>query len=124
MKPRSFVQRALPPLFYRFATFFKKRTLAHLEKDQQQSFNALFRGKNSSLITWPLFLQAQLFGVAVNVGLLLITLFKIATVDLAFGWQTTLKLGAEGLNSLVQLVALPWSWLLPEQISAPTLAPD
>jgi hypothetical protein len=116
------LQRLLLPLFHRFATFFKKRTLSHLQEEQQKSFNLLFSDKNYKLFTWPLFVQAQLFGIAFNVGLLLVTLFKITTVDLAFGWQTTLQLGAEGLNSVVQLLALPWSWLMPGELASPTLA--
>jgi len=121
-RPRSFLKGMLVPLFHRFARFFKKRTLSYLLEEQQKSFNLLFSRKNSRFFTWPLFVRAQLFGIAFNIGLLLITLFKITTVDLAFGWQTTLKLGAEGLNSVVQLVALPWSWLLPGELSTPSLA--
>ncbi len=119
---RSFLKRVLVPLFHRFTTLLKKRTLNHLKDDQQKSFNLLFSDKTSRLFSWRLFVQAQLFGIACNTGLLLVTLFKITTADLAFGWQTTLRLGADGLNSVVQLVALPWSWLLPGQLSAPTLA--
>ncbi len=73
------------------------------------------------LLFYPLFLYAQLFGVAVNISLLAVTSIKIATTDLAFGWQTTLQLGAEKLFALVKIIATPWSWILPETLAYPSL---
>lgn len=75
-----------------------------------------------TIIQPTLFSFSQLFAVAFNGGLLFITAFRVATTDLAFGWQTTLQFGAEKLSSLVQLMALPWSWFLPENISHPSLS--
>ena len=121
-RPRTLMQGVVGPLFHRFVTLMKKRNLADLGEEQARSFNHLFSAKNSKLLSWSIFVQAQFFGVAFNIGLLAVILFKITTSDLAFGWQTTLELGAEGLNSIVQMVALPWSWLLPAELSFPTLA--
>jgi hypothetical protein len=120
--PRPHLHKVLLPLFSRFVYFLKKRTIGNLRPEQQQSLSGLFVDHKSRLFSWPLFVHCQLFGIAFNIGLLTITLFKIATTDLAFGWQTTLELGAESLFGLVQFLALPWSWFLPTELSYPTLA--
>mgnify|MGYP001366564631 CR=1 FL=1 len=121
-KPRANLRIILRPLFTRFVRFIKKRVFGNLKEDQQKSFNQLFSEKNSRLFSRPLFVRGQLFGVSFNIGLLAVTLFKITTTDLAFGWQTTLQLGAEKLHSLVKFLALPWSWFLPAELASPSLA--
>ncbi len=80
-----------------------------------------FSPEERRILFYPLFLGSQLFGIALNLGLVAITALKIATSDLAFGWQTTLQIGADKLFSLVKLIATPWSWLLPQDIAYPSL---
>jgi uncharacterized protein DUF2868 len=71
------------------------------------------RGKGyGALFSWPLFLLFQLFGIAFNFGVLGVLLVKVASSDLAFGWQSTIQLSSQFMASLVQWLALPWSWLL------------
>ena len=71
------------------------------------------RGKGyGSLFSWPLFLLFQLFGIAFNFGVLGVFFIKVASSDLAFGWQSTIQLSSEFVGRLVQWIALPWSWLL------------
>ncbi len=71
------------------------------------------RGKGyGTLFFWPLFLLFQLFGIAFNFGALAALLLKVASADLAFGWQSTIQLSAEFVVQLVGWIALPWSWLL------------
>lgn len=65
-----------------------------------------------ALFFWPLFLLFQLFGVAFNCGVLGVFLLKVASSDLAFGWQSTLQVSPQFVANLVRLVALPWSWFL------------
>lgn len=77
---------------------------------------------HATLFFWPFFIGGQLFGVCFNLGLLLATFTKIAVSDIAFGWQSTLQFGPSALLSAVRWLALPWSWLLPEQIAYPSLA--
>jgi hypothetical protein len=74
------------------------------------------------LIFLPIFILTQLFGIGFNLGLLTITLFKVITTDIAFGWQSTLQLSPAAVHSLVQKVALPWSWLVPGDLAFPSLA--
>ena len=65
-----------------------------------------------ALFFWPLFLLFQLFGIAFNFGVLGAVLVKVATADLAFGWQSTIQLSSQFVARLVELFAAPWSWLL------------
>jgi len=74
-----------------------------------------------SLFYWPIFSLAQLFGITFNIGLLTTTFTKIVTSDLAFGWQSTLQLSSTAIEKMVNLLALPWGWLLPSGIGSPTL---
>ncbi|OPL15351.1 MAG: hypothetical protein AVO38_10805 [delta proteobacterium ML8_D] len=74
-----------------------------------------------NLFFFPVFMLSQLFGLAFNIGALLATLARVFTSDLAFGWQTTLQVGPEIICKLTQILALPWSWLVPEGTGFPTL---
>ncbi len=76
------------------------------------------------LFYWPLFLLFQLFGIAFNFGVLGVLLVKVASSDLAFGWQSTIQLSSVFVADLVRWVSLPWSWVLgpgsypdPEQVA-------
>ncbi len=64
-----------------------------------------------ALFTWPMFLLFQLFGIAFNFGVLGVLLVKVASSDMAFGWQSTIQLSSQFVARLVQWIALPWSWL-------------
>lgn len=123
---RLILPRAKPPSFYsllfrrlveRLAAILHKQWLRGLTADRRASVDQAFgivRTKSTvygTLFYWPLFGLAQLFAIGFNLGLLGITLVKIATSDLAFGWQSTLQVSGEALHRLVQLAALPWSWL-------------
>ncbi len=70
----------------------------------------------------PFFLLVQLAAIGFNLGVEAAILLKVVGTDVAFGWQSTLQAGAEGVFHLVRLIALPWSWALPAGIGYPTLA--
>ena len=70
----------------------------------------------------PIFILTQLFTMGLNLGLLSATLFKVITADIAFGWQSTIQLSPEAVHSLVQKIALPWSWAVQGDIAFPSLA--
>jgi len=117
-----------PPLLRALAAPLKKAAERRLRATDStvetvggKALTSLFVEKTGNLLKWPLFKATQLFAVAFNIGLAAVTLFKIATSDLAFGWQTTLDIGAGSLHSLVQTLAFPWSWLVAESLSHPTL---
>ena len=75
-----------------------------------------------ALFYWPLFAVFQGFAIFCNIGLLAATLARVAFSDLAFGWQSTLSIGADALHRAVQLAATPWSWLFPGHGGYPSLA--
>lgn len=77
--------------------------------------------KYGMLLYWPLFSISQRTLVGFNAGLLGATLFRVTTSDLAFGWQSTIQFSSEALYRGVKMLALPWSWLFPEDIAYPSL---
>ncbi|MBW1636879.1 MAG: DUF2868 domain-containing protein, partial [Deltaproteobacteria bacterium] len=101
------------------------RTLSAEKRDSINQAMGLARShgrRYGSLFYWPLFTLSQLLAFFFNGGLLAATLFKISTSDLAFGWQSTLQFGAASLHRLIEIIALPWSWFIPDTIAYPSLA--
>ncbi|PIE69872.1 MAG: hypothetical protein CSA22_10690 [Deltaproteobacteria bacterium] len=78
------------------------------------------RGEASSLLFWPVFQLAQTFGVSFSIGALIITLSRVATTDLAFGWQTTLPVSGETLHAFLSLMATPWKSFIPIEWALPS----
>lgn len=72
------------------------------------------------LLLWPAFILVQVGGIGFNLGVLGATLSKVVFSDMAFAWQSTLQLSPTMVADLVDWIALPWSWLLPQ--ASPTLA--
>lgn len=59
-----------------------------------------------------LFTSLQVAGVAFNLGVLLAFLTTVTFTDLAFGWSTTLRVGADELARACRILATPWrGWL-------------
>ena len=75
-----------------------------------------------SLIFLPGCILVQLFGIGFNLGLLAATLLKVITTDIAFGWQSTLQLSPAAVHSLVEKIALPWTWLVGRDLAFPSLS--
>ncbi|MEE4165129.1 MAG: DUF2868 domain-containing protein [Desulfocapsaceae bacterium] len=102
-----------------------RASVSTAKRDTYQQILSLSRTvhrKYGLLLYWPLFSLSQCILVGVNAGLLGATLFRVMTSDLAFGWQSTLQFSSTALHKMVQILALPWSWLLPEAISYPSLS--
>ena len=75
-----------------------------------------------NVMYWPLFILAQLFGIGLNIGILVVTLIRVSSTDLAFGWQSTLDVGAQFIYRMTSFIAAPWSWLVSAGTAHPTLA--
>lgn len=73
-----------------------------------------------TLFFWPLFKQMQLFGMAFNGTVVCFIVFRVLFFDTAFGWQSTLQLGADAIERIVTVMALPWSWIEPGGFAVPT----
>ncbi len=79
------------------------------------------RGKYGELYFQTVFAIFQFTGLMFSSGILLATLFKVITSDIAFGWQTTIQTAPEKIYDLVRYVSTPWSWLLTNEVAHPTL---
>ena len=71
------------------------------------------------IAVWPFLGLSQRFGCGFALGALVGLLGYVIGVDLAFGWESTLNVGAEAIHAIVRFFAAPWLWLFPS--SAPTL---
>ncbi len=121
---------------YRFISRFMLRSLFSVQKKISNKLGAEGRNKAESVMglintkgrTYgfifflPVFILTQLFAIGLNLGLLATTIFKVITADIAFGWQSTLQLSPAAVHSLVQKIALPWSWLVADGLAFPSLA--
>jgi hypothetical protein len=61
-----------------------------------------------------LFCSLQRSAVAFNLGILLAFVVAVTFTDLAFGWSTTLRVGAEELHRVCRILAAPWASWLPD----------
>lgn len=108
--------------------FIKKNTFRNMpseEKIRIESAFGVIKGKSKiygHLFPWPVFILSQVFGVFFNIGALSATLLRVVGSDLAFGWQSTLKLSADAVYKAVSIISVPWSWAVGEPISHPTLS--
>ncbi|MCP3891710.1 MAG: DUF2868 domain-containing protein [Desulfobulbaceae bacterium] len=122
--PYSFFYLAL---IKKLATLVHKQWFHGLSAEKRSGFShafGIFRANNTtygSLFYWPFFNLAQLFGVSFNIGLLATTLVKVATTDLAFGWQSTIQFSNFAILRMVETLSLPWAWLF-ENGGHPSLA--
>jgi hypothetical protein len=85
----------------------------------------LARGKEKiygSVFYWPFFILVQIFAVSFNIGILSTTILKVIGSDLAFGWQSTIRLSSQAVYGAVVLISSPWSWFIPEKIAHPSLS--
>ncbi|MFO8113644.1 MAG: DUF2868 domain-containing protein [Desulfosalsimonadaceae bacterium] len=111
-------------LMQKIARFAKKRMNADTANRISGAYALMEKTRRlyAPVFFWPVFLTGQIAGILFNTGILGALLVKIAITDLAFGWQTTLQLAPETVLRLVEIAALPWSWLFDPPVSHPTLA--
>ncbi len=113
----SLIYSTLSKTLFRLFIITRKHLYSQLTGKAINSFESTMgyiQGKREygTLFYWPLFIRLQLFGMGFNLGLLGVTLFKIITSDLAFGWQSTIQFSPETIHSFVHLLSLPWSWFV------------
>jgi len=125
--PPSLLSSLLTGLLIRSFQAAARRVLVGISADRKNSFKAVLgtlkaKRQYSALLFWSIFWIIQLFAVGFNAGVLTLTLFKIASTDIAFGWQSTIQFSPEAVYHLARVLALPWSWLLGAGISSPSLS--
>ncbi len=117
-------------LYARLSDWFIAKTtaLSSMLPAQQRSSTAShlgilkrLRSVHGSMVYWPLFRLTQTTMAGFNSGLLAATLYKIAISDIAFGWQSTIQFSDAFIYKTVQLLSLPWAWLLPADYAHPSL---
>ncbi len=88
-----------------------------MDGTKQAKFSAIWgtvrarRTIYGDVLLWPVAIRAQLFAVALNVGILAATLWQVAIANKAFGWETTLDLDPPTVLRIVEIISAPWSWL-------------
>jgi hypothetical protein len=82
----------------------------------------LSRGWPARMLAWDSLRRLHLGGLCLAAGSLAGMIVSVAVTDLAFGWQSTLQVGAQGMHGLVSTLALPWSWLPTHWGLAPSLS--
>jgi hypothetical protein len=96
-------------LFLALSAFWLRHRLSRLQKlFLPKLVRALSSPQSIRAWRWRLFTSFQQAGMLFNLGVLLATLWKVLTADLAFGWETTLNVTGTGMNQIVQTLALPW----------------
>lgn len=119
---RSHIHSLVPFLVFK-GVLMKKMNALGKGRDSLDHVISLFSRKQrqyGALFFWPLFLLSSLFALGFSLGSLMATLFRVVISDMAFGWQSTLNAGPDLVFSLVEKIALPWSWALPQAL--PSLA--
>lgn len=77
--------------------------------------------KFGEIYFWTMFKIFQFTGLMFSTGVVIATLFKVITSDLAFGWQTTIQTAPEKIVDMVHCFALPWSWMMSPDLAYPDL---
>jgi phage-related holin len=77
--------------------------------------------KYSKPLFWLFFTISQSAAALFSTGVLLGTIIKVIGSDLAFGWQTTLNAGPEYILKIVNFISVPWAWIVPDSLTAPSL---
>ena len=99
--------------------------ISRLSPEWRESWNDLSRvlqehGKRVATILAGLFFGfTQRIACGFGLGALLSILFHVTVFDLAFGWESTLSVGAEFVCFFVNVISSPWSWFW--TASVPTL---
>lgn len=112
-------------------TRFSRRAYALLgERDAGRTSSALARswgvlrgrgGLYAGIMGWLAVALLQVAALGFSLGVLLTVLVRGWFADLAFSWQTTTQLSAEGLHAFVAALARPWAAFAEPPFSHPTL---
>ncbi len=86
--------------------------VAGIMKGQKQIYGPVFY--------WPVFILAQVIGIGFNLGVLAGSVLRIVSLDLAFGWQSTIQFSSKAVYMFVKTIALPWSWIVSPSMAHPT----
>ncbi len=114
-RSRRLVDRLMK--FTRAALAFTRR-LGMVDRAHADAVNSglsRFRGRSahySGLVRWSVSLPIQLRTFCFHIGILVAVLWRGIVQDLAFAWQTTLRVSPESIHSLAFRISWPWRNLI------------
>jgi len=123
----SVVAQLFRPVFIRAARWVQRSRVSHMSqdvRDRAQARKGLVEGHYAlygPAAYLPVLIPAQVFGIAFNVGAILVTIALEWFTDLAFGWGSALAVQPDTIHALARIIAAPWSWLFGEGVGYPTL---
>ncbi len=123
----SIIYRAMGNVLSKVVLITNENTIKKLSAEKQNGLKAaigLARGKHriyGSVFNWPVFILIQVASIGFQVGVLLSTILRVLSRDLAFGWESTIQLSSETIFNLVRTISAPWSWICSQEIAYPTL---
>jgi len=119
----SLLSKLMVSGMFRLSKYFGKK-LTGQQRLQLSVVQGLIHEKlhtHGLCLFWPVFTLLQVLAIGFNLGVLGATFLKVISTDIAFGWQSTIRFSEQFIFTLVKFLALPWSWLVPENIAYPTL---
>jgi len=120
---QTIVGTALAGVFKRLAV----RSKAAFPAESRNHISALIGGMQGhsriygAVFYWRMLRLVQAFGIGFNAGVIGGSMLKIVGSDLAFGWQSTLRLSSQAVYRFVEMLSSPWSWLVPSHMAHPSL---
>lgn len=121
---RSLVALMIRPLF----SWLLGRLSQSFERERKQEWTATIgwlRGRtitHAEALRWPLVSLLHWFALGYATAILLGSLLSVQIWHQTFAWQTTVQAYTpERVHRVIQHIARPWSWALPEGTGYPTL---
>lgn len=113
-------------IFQKTTSFFTRSLLPHLSAEHRLIFThnlGSIQQKRGYVLHISRLLNSvhQSAAISFNIGLILGSLFKITTADIAFGWQSTLQLSDTWVFTMVTALSTPWRWSSHLAATTPTL---
>ena len=96
--------------------------LAHASPDAARCSSCILaRPAARRFAKWQLLYWSQTAAVMFNLAALVTAIMLVTFSDLAFGWSTTLDIGANAASRIVQAIARPWAPFAPLAVPSPEL---
>ena len=127
LKRYSVVYPLMSSVAQRMVASLVRSAVKRFPREKQQLVESVFKAimTRQSLygrvVFWTLFILMQLFGIMFNIGAIIATLVRVFAADLAFGWQSTIQVSSQAVYTLVRILAVPWSWIIPAGSAYPGL---
>ena len=112
----------LSGMFKKVATYAANKFSAE-QRNRFAALGGFLKGRKriyGPAFYWPVFVLAQVMGIGFNMGVLTGSILRIVSLDIAFGWQSTIQFSSQAVYLFVKMLAIPWSWLITSSMAHPT----